>query len=337
MPGGTKTPNRYIKSELKSHRILWEAERPNRWPYYKILRESNLREFYPEINPYVEAYKMRDNMWALFSESMDGAGDYWMYLINGPEKAMLIDTGFGVGDLKGLCRKLIGDDDKELIVANTHHHYDHAYGNAQFDRCYCYVDEEFSMRRTINPHIWDYLFDENGNNIYTEFDKEDIITFKEYELITVPAGYNFDLGDGYEVELIPLRAHTAGQCGYLDKHNKVLITGDIGGVGKFDVGDPCADNCTIETLWRDLQYIVDRMDEYEGVFPGHGMLDCTNVCMKYELDACDRIMEDPKNADAIKTINRNGVEQKQYSMNILYGSNVKYDLSNVYRRTPYRR
>ena len=60
MPGGSPVPNRYIKSELKSHRLLWEEERPIRWPYMKILREySTLKEFYPEINPYVEAYRMR--------------------------------------------------------------------------------------------------------------------------------------------------------------------------------------------------------------------------------------------------------------------------------------
>ena len=47
----------------------------------------------------------------------------------------VIDTGFGIGDFKGLVRKLVGD--KPLIVVNTHSHYDHAYGNCQFERCYC--------------------------------------------------------------------------------------------------------------------------------------------------------------------------------------------------------
>ena len=109
MPGGSPVPNRYIKSELKSHRLLWEEERPIRWPYMKILREySTLKEFYPDINPYVEAYRMRENVWALFQESMDGAGDLWMYVINGPERVLLIDTGFGVGDLKGLVQHLVG-------------------------------------------------------------------------------------------------------------------------------------------------------------------------------------------------------------------------------------
>ena len=79
---------RPIQSTLKSHRIMQEKEKPIRWSYMKILREhSDLKEFYPEIDPYAEAYRMRDNMWAIFTESRDGAGDPWMYLINGPERA----------------------------------------------------------------------------------------------------------------------------------------------------------------------------------------------------------------------------------------------------------
>lgn len=337
MPGGTLKPNRYIKSDLKSRRILWEDERPIRWPYMKILREfSTLKEFYPEINPYVEAYKMRDNVWALYQDSMDGAGDLWMYLINGPEKAMLIDTGFGVGDLKGLVQHLVGKE-KEIIVVNTHHHYDHAYGNAQFDKVYCHKDEEYSMRKTMNPHIWDYLFDENGKNIYTEFDREDIIPYHDYELITVSSGHIFDLGKGYEVEAVPLRGHSAGQCAYLDKHNHIIFTGDIGGAAGADPNDPAADNCTVETLYRDMKAVVERLDEIEAMFPGHGMMDVTSVLLKYELDALQRIMDNPENADSVKTVSFHGRERTIYSMNIHQGTAVKYDLSKVYRKTPYER
>ena len=135
--GGTPRP---IHSDLKSHRIVWETEHPVRWSFMKILREySTLKQFYPEINPYTEVYKVRDNMYALYNDSFDGAGDVWMYLIDGPEKALIVDTSFGVGDLKGLIRHLVGD--KEIIVCNTHSHYDHCYGNAQFDKVYCHEYE----------------------------------------------------------------------------------------------------------------------------------------------------------------------------------------------------
>ena len=50
-------------------------------------------------------------------------------LIVGSERALLIDTGYGFGNVKGLIRSIT---DKPLIIANTHGHVDHTCGNYQF-------------------------------------------------------------------------------------------------------------------------------------------------------------------------------------------------------------
>lgn len=226
MPGSFKKNTalgavpRPIHSDLKSKRIVWETEHPVRWSFMKILREtSSLKQFYPEINPYTEVYQVREGVYALYNDSFDGAGDVWMYLVDGPEKALLVDTSFGVGDLKGLIRHLIGD--KELIVVNTHAHYDHCYGNAQFERVYCHRNEVLDLQTKNNPDIWDYLFNNTdqpiqvwdewiqpGEPVYTHFDKEDIIidchhkeNYVPYEIIGIEDGHLFDLGDGYLVKL----------------------------------------------------------------------------------------------------------------------------------------
>ena len=152
---------RPINSPLKSRRFLWrEPEYPVRWAFLKELREHDKTKKVYDVNPYAEVYQFRDNLYGILTESLDGMGDPWMYLIVGPEKAMLIDTGFGVGDLKGLVREITGD--MPLIVVNTHAHFDHAYGNFQFDRVYCHEYEVPRLEAKRNPHIWDYLFDENG-------------------------------------------------------------------------------------------------------------------------------------------------------------------------------
>ena len=73
---------------------------------------------------------------------------------------MLIDTSFGIGNFKALADRLSGG--REVIVANTHASYDHSYGNAWFDKAYCHKYIAPLMKTNQNPHIWDYLFDENG-------------------------------------------------------------------------------------------------------------------------------------------------------------------------------
>lgn len=47
------------------------------------------------------------------------------YLIEGSEKAMLIDTGYGLGDLRSAVEKVTG---LPLIIVNTHGHCDHIGG-----------------------------------------------------------------------------------------------------------------------------------------------------------------------------------------------------------------
>lgn len=333
MPGDKKhsaKPSRYIKSDLKSHKLVFEEEHPIRWSYMKILREfSTLKQFYPEIDPYAEVYQMRDNVWAIFSESMDGAGDPWIYVVEGPEKIMVVDTAFGVGNLRGLVEKIAGTE-KPIIVCNTHHHFDHCYGNSQFEVAYCHEDEVFSMKGTQNPHIWDYLFDETGTPIYNTFDPADLIPYHEYQLIGLPSNAIIDLGQGYEVEVIPLRGHTAGMCGFLDKHNHILFSGDLTGIGFTRPGDPHPENCTVERLRDDFAAICARLDEIEGVFPGHGMLDQTNVMLQYELDALNAIIRNPENYDSKREMDTPHGKIISYSKNIHQGTAVKYSPDNVF-------
>lgn len=331
MPGNLSDtkPNRPIKSNLKSHRIIWEAEHPIRWSYMKILREhSDIKREYA-VNPYAEVYQMRENMYAIFTESFDGAGDPWMYLIDGPEKAMLIDTAFGVGNLKGLCKEIVGN--KPLIVANTHHHYDHAYGNSQFDECFCYEDEVYNMKTTNNPHIWDYLFDETGKPIYTEFDRADIISYHPYQITGMPANHVFDLGKGYEVELIPLTGHTAGHCAYLDRTGRTLFSGDITGCGIPRPGEPRPENCTVEALHDCLSALWLRNSEFDGVFPGHGMLDQTNTVILYHMNATAAVLKNPESYDERKTI-MHGEHSIEICMKYIYqGTGLRYSRERVNR------
>lgn len=76
-----------------------------------------------EENPFVEVEKLADGVWSLLSP---GGCPTLCYLVEGAERALLIDTGFGVGDLKALCERLT---DKPLLVVDTHSHGDHVLGN----------------------------------------------------------------------------------------------------------------------------------------------------------------------------------------------------------------
>ena len=98
-----------IESGLKSRRFgTDELIDAASWAFMRELRTNNRTKRIYDIDPYAEVYQFRDNLYGIFSENIDGGGDVWEYLIVGPEKAMLIDTGYGIGNLKGLAELLSG-------------------------------------------------------------------------------------------------------------------------------------------------------------------------------------------------------------------------------------
>ncbi|NTW96486.1 MAG: MBL fold metallo-hydrolase [Erysipelotrichaceae bacterium] len=322
---------REIKSNLKTKKLVWEEEKPIRWSYLKILREhSDLKQEFPELNPYVESYKMRDNLFCLYTESLDGAGDPWMYLIVGPKKALLIDTGFGLGDLKALCNHL--SENKELIVVNTHAHFDHAYGNGQFDLVYCHEAEVSNLEQKNNPDIWNYLFDkETGKPLFTDFDRRDLISPKHYEIHGIPDGYEFDLGDGYIVEAVHIPGHTSGQCAYYDRRNKTIFIGDVTGIGSAPKGHPYRDFYTVEAMYDALKRLKPRFPEINGVFPGHGMIDLTNSYLQYLLNCTESILRNPSWYDDSKIVERWGNVRSIYFKNIHQGTSIRYSEDSIYK------
>ena len=323
---------RPIDSPLKSKRKVWrEPENPVRWAYAKLLREHDVtKRVYPE-DPYAEVYRFRDNVYGIYTESLDGMGDPWIYLVAGPERAMLIDTGFGVGDLKALVRRLIGD--MPLIVVNTHAHFDHAYGNCQFDRVYCHEYEVPRMESKQDPHIWDYLFDKDGRCIWTDFDRADIVPFKRYEIVPCPDHHIFDLGGGYEIELILTGGHTPGHAMYLDKQNRILFAGDDACVGAVGIGaqpgEPHWEQATVTGLRNALEALVLRDNEFDGIFPGHGPVDTGTVVLNNVLEACRAVVSDPGCYDCCEERDMNGRRFTQYKKMIYMSGYLCYRMDQV--------
>jgi glyoxylase-like metal-dependent hydrolase (beta-lactamase superfamily II) len=52
------------------------------------------------------------------------------FLVVGEDRAVLLDTGLGVADIRSVAEQLAG---KPLSVVNSHYHFDHSGGNRQFE------------------------------------------------------------------------------------------------------------------------------------------------------------------------------------------------------------
>jgi glyoxylase-like metal-dependent hydrolase (beta-lactamase superfamily II) len=270
--------------------------------FMKELRLHNRTKRVYEINPYAEVYTFRENIYGFYTDNIDGGGPPWMFLVVGPEKAMLVDTGCGQGNLKGLCDEISGG--KPLIVVNTHPHPDHSAGNFQFDKIYCHEYCVPYLKSGMDPHRWDKLFDESGKCIWVEFDRNDLIKYKEYEIIGCKDGFVFNLGGDYDIELILLAGHAPGQAGFLDKKNRVLFCGDDFISMRVSVNKPRPDMpyreyATVNAFRAQLEKLVKRNNEFDTLFPGHFIVDIDGSVVQNMLNVCNEIIKDPKAYDQL--------------------------------------
>ena len=317
--------NRPIETAIKGRRLLTrEPIDASSWAFMKMLRENDDTQKIYEVDPYAEVYQVRSNIWAILTISADGMGDSWMYLIDGPEKAFLIDTSFGIGDLKGLVTELVGD--KPVYVGNTHCSYDHSYGNCQFERCYCHENEVPYMELKQDPHIWDYLFDEQGNGIWLDFDRADIIPFKKYEVVGVPDGTVFDLGSGYEIELVWIPGHKPGHAMFLDKASRILFAGDDIIAMRVGIGRDGA-NATVEAYRNQMAKLASRIDEFDHIFPGHFIFDLENTVVQSFLDTANAILEAPENYDLCQSDSGGNVTYQKFVRGM---GTIAYRKNNIY-------
>jgi glyoxylase-like metal-dependent hydrolase (beta-lactamase superfamily II) len=148
------------------------------------------------------------------------------YLVIGEEKAALVDTGNGIGDIHGLIEELT---DLPIIVVNTHAHADHTGGNWAFDEVALY-DHPWArnrLRGRTHEEMGNFLGDgmvwkplPNGFNPATYHSKPFKVTHWLKE------GDKIDLG-AKELEIIHTPGHTPDSVSLLEKREHLLFTGDI--------------------------------------------------------------------------------------------------------------
>lgn len=151
-----------------------------------------------------EAKKFDEGTW--FINFMEGSQN--LYLFEGEEKALLIDTGYGTNTLHEFVRTIT---DKPLLVANTHFHPDHAGGNGEFPSVMLHYNWQADAA-SVQPGP-NLPFDISG------------LPYPNYETVPLHDGDVIDLG-GRRIEVLELCAHSNSSLAFLDRSHRFLLTGD---------------------------------------------------------------------------------------------------------------
>lgn len=144
----------------------------------------------------------------------------FMDLIVGAHHALLFDTGYGFGDLRGLVESIT---EKPLYVVNSHGHVDHACGNEQFGGAYIHHDDIFLCREHNGREM--RMAELETAEVPLDFCLEQYLSLGTGDLKPVGEGHTFDLG-GMTLEVVHLPGHTAGSIGLYCPEKRLLYVGD---------------------------------------------------------------------------------------------------------------
>ena len=139
-----------------------------------------------------------------------------IWLVEGSDAALLIDTGLGAGDLRAEVEALLGG--KPYKVVNTHGHGDHSGGNYRFDAVYMHsgAKEEADLAFRMTER---FVAAEELPAIKQRMAE------RPTEQRFVKEGDLFELG-GRTLEVIETPGHTTGDITLFDRDKGLLFCGD---------------------------------------------------------------------------------------------------------------
>jgi glyoxylase-like metal-dependent hydrolase (beta-lactamase superfamily II) len=211
---------------------------------HDILIENEDGSLLPMDEPYFASEKIAPGTWKILSD-----GDYF-YLVEGDNEALVIDSGYGCGNVREYLQSLTVKPVKN--IANTHDHFDHTANNAYFD-C-AFMSAETEPLRTIPFKSFEGI----------EFPRD-------YKVQVIDEGYEFHLGNR-DLVTFKIPDHAVGSLAFLDRKERILFSGD-------EIGMPMGKklNGSVEIFANYMEKLSLYRHEFDVICAGFGVLDASIV------------------------------------------------------------
>ena len=202
--------------------------------------------------------------WCIDEYGMDA-----MFLLEGDEKALLIDTGTGVFDIPELVRQLTN---KPVMVALTHGHIDHAGGMNQFEEVYLHP-ADFAMAQAVTPEERGGYVDtmlSMSDGIYSVTRYDVVVPNTRARLLPLQGGTYLHLGNR-DVMVFDTPGHTPGGLSYLDKKERLLFSGDACNMNTLlaAMGQPATERTCVTALKQTAEKLEALHPYYDRHYNGH--------------------------------------------------------------------
>ncbi len=196
-----------------------------------------------------------------------------IFVIVGEERALVLDTGTGIGDLRWVIENRITRKPYDVIV--THNHTDHIGGAGFFDEVWVHEADADWDNLELGPQPekrkwYARLISSREDKNYCYDIEQDIRPWPHDPVKhMLTDGQKFDLG-GRTVTIYHCPGHTAGECVAIDDLSRTLFIGDacnrelLLGAGPAESREDTADIalCSLERLQS--MYGKEFCDVYNG-------------------------------------------------------------------------
>ncbi|MDO5300137.1 MAG: MBL fold metallo-hydrolase [Clostridia bacterium] len=206
-----------------------------------------------------------------------------MYLAEGTQRAALLDTGFGFGDLKGYVDALT---EKPYVVLLSHGHMDHAGGAVQFDEVYL-NERDWALEKwhsTRERRIFDVHHGPGG--MPAGVTDDDFLPSRTKPYLPLEEGDVFDLG-GVTVCPVAVPGHTAGSLVFLLPEDRIAIFGDACGEHTLLL---FRESAPIAEYRKGLLHMQEQADRFDIVLRNHGSFCSPKQILADNIELCGDIL-----------------------------------------------
>lgn len=207
-------------------------------------------------------------------------------LIEGDEKALLVDTGTGYGNLRKAVEWMT---DKPVEVFITHAHGDHVGGSYLWDSVYVnerelplYLEDTAEGRAKSIASMMKQRMYSDPVGPY------EVVKPREIRFVNVDEGDEFHLG-GVDLKVISMPGHTPGSLGLVNLKDRYLVSGDAICRGTLIFGEEK------EAMTKYVDLMKHLIEQYKGkidyVLESHGPSPDPFSIIEGTLDACKGVLD----------------------------------------------
>ena len=248
-----------------------------------------------------------------------------MFLVHGTKRALLIDTGMGVGDLRSFIE---ANTSLPFDVVVTHGHCDHAGGASQFDTVYL-PEEDILLEHThaaIEHRIFDVFHAPFGTP--EGISEKDFVPQRTAPYIPYHEDLTFDLGDVH-VSFVQVSGHTHGCMVPLIHEDGIMIIGDALGENTL-LHFP--ESTSVQNYQKSIEKLLAVKENYPLLLRFHGTGASDPSILEDMHELCSDIMAHKDAAVPAQMMGYKGCWGREKEHPGKHG-NLIYDPNKLYKET----